>query len=80
MTEAITSDKSWDDIKDLLQLKICNSNIHTSISHFMGIQQKEKESLTTYIHHFTREAMRYNFTNNAVTIRIFVKGLKKHIA
>ena len=76
ISEVITSGKSWDDIKDLLQLKICNSDIHTSISHFMEIQQKEKESLATYIHHFKREAKRYNFTNNAVTIRIFVKGLK----
>ena len=54
ITEAITSGKSWEDIKDLLQLKICNSDIHTSICHFMEIQQKEKESLTTYIHHFKR--------------------------
>ena len=41
----------------------------------MEIQQKEKESVTVYIYHFKREAMRCNFTNNAVTIRIFVKGL-----
>ena len=75
ITEAITSGKSWDKIKDLLQLKICNSDIHTSISHFMEIQQKEKESLTTYIHHFKREAKRCNFMNNTTTIRIFVKGL-----
>ena len=74
--EAITSGKSWDDIKDLLQLKICDSDIHTSISHFMEIQQKEKESLTPYIQHFKREAKRCNFTNNTATIRIFVKGLK----
>ena len=74
--KAITSGKSWDDIKDLLQLKICNSDIHTFTSHFMEIHQKEKESLATYIHHFKREAKRWNFTNNAATIRIFVKGLK----
>ena len=42
ITEAITSGKSWEDIKDLLWLKICNSDIHTSICHFMEIQQKEK--------------------------------------
>ena len=42
----------------------------------MEIQQKEKESLNAYIHHFKREASRCNFTNNATTIRIFVKGLK----
>ena len=68
--------KSWDDIKDLLQLKICNSDNHTSISHFMEIQQKEKESLAAYIHHFKTEVKRCNFTNNTATIRIFVKGLK----
>ena len=66
ITKAITSGK----------LKICNSDIHTSICHFMEIQQKEKESLTAYILCFKREAKRCNFTNNATTIRIFVKGLK----
>ena len=39
ITEAIMSGHSWDDIKDSLQLKICNSDIHTSISCFMEIQQ-----------------------------------------
>ena len=76
ITEAITSGKSWEDIKDLLLLKTCNSDIYTSICHFMEIQQKEKDSLTVYIHHFKREAKRCNFTNNTATIRIFVKGLK----
>ena len=54
------SDKSWEEIKDLLHLKICNSDIHTSVSHFMDIQQKEKESLAAYIHRFKREAKRCN--------------------
>ena len=76
MSEAITSGNSWDHIKDVLQLNICNCDIHTSISHFMEIKQKEKESLTAYVHHFKREAKRCNFTNNTVTIRIFAKGLK----
>ena len=31
ISEALTSGKSWDKIKDLLRLKICNSDIHTSI-------------------------------------------------
>ena len=74
-TEAITSGQSWDNIEDLLQLNICNSDMHTSISHVMEIQQKEKESLTSYIHHFKREAKRCNFTNSTATIRNFVKGL-----
>ena len=42
----------------------------------MEIQQKEKESLAAYFHHFKRQAKSCNFTNNAATIRIFVKGLK----
>ena len=76
ITEALTSGKCWDDIKDLLHLKLCNSDIHTSVSHFMEIQQKEMESLAAYIHHFKREAKRCNFTNSTATTRIFVKGLR----
>ena len=76
ITEAITSGKCWDDIKDLQCLKLGNSDIHTSVSHFMELQQKEMESLTAYIHHFKREAKRCNFANSTVTIRIFVKGLR----
>ena len=76
ITDVITLGKSWDDIKDLLQLKICNSGIHTSISHFMEIQQKEKESFTAYIHHFKRKTKRCNFTNNAATIEYLSRDLK----
>ena len=42
----------------------------------MDIQQKDKESLAAYIYRFKREAKRCNFTNNAATISIFVRGLK----
>ena len=52
ISEALTLHKTWEEIKDSLHLKICNSVIHTSISCFMDIQQKEKESLATYVHHF----------------------------
>ena len=76
ITEALNLGKCWDDIKDLFHLKLCNSDIHASVSHFMEIQLKEKESLAAYIHHFKREAKRCNFTNNAATIRTFLKGLK----
>ena len=74
--EAITLGKNWEEIKDSLHLKLCNSDIHTSISCFMDIQQKDNESLRAYIYRFIREAKRCNFTNNPATIRIFVKGLK----
>ena len=76
ISKALTSNKTWDEIKDCLHLKICNSDIHTSISHFMEIQQKEKEFLAAYIHHFKREASRCKFDNDAATIRIFIKGLR----
>ena len=42
----------------------------------MDIQQQEKESLAAYIHKLKTEAMRCNFTNDAATNLIFVKGLK----
>ena len=42
----------------------------------MEIQQKEKESLAAYIHHFKREASRCKVDNDAKIIRIFIKGLK----
>ena len=60
ISEALTLHKTWEDIKDSLCLKICNSDIHTSISHFMDIQQKEKESLAAYIHHFKRKGADVN--------------------
>ena len=45
ISEALTSQKTWDEIKDSLCLKISNADIHTSISHLMDIQQTDKESL-----------------------------------
>ena len=79
ISEALTAQKNWEEIKDSLQLKISNTDIHTSISHFMDIQKMDKESLATYIHRFKWEASRCKFNNDAATIRIFLKGLKMHI-
>ena len=76
ISEALSSNKTWDKIKDSLHLKICNLDIHTSVSCYMEIQQKEKESLAAYIHWFKREANRCNFNNNAAVIWIFIKGLR----
>ena len=76
ISEALTSNKTWEEIKDSLHLKICNLDIHTPVSCFMEIQQKEKESLAAYIHHFKRETSRCKFDNDAATIRIFIKGLR----
>ena len=78
ISEALISNKTWEEIKDSLHLKNCNSDIHTSVSHFMEIPQKEKESLAAYIYHFKREASRCKFDNDTATIRIFIKGLKMH--
>ena len=76
ISEALTLHKTWEEIKDPLCLKTCNSDIHTSISHFMDIQQKEQENLAAYFHCFKWEASRCKFDNDAATIRIFIKGLK----
>ena len=76
ISEALIAQRSWDEIKDSLHLKISNADIHTSISRFMDIQQTDKESLATYVHRFKREANRCKFDNDAATIRIFLKGLK----
>ena len=76
ISEALTAQKSWEEIKDSLCLKISNADIHTSISCFMDIQQTDNESLATYVHRFKREACRCKFNNDATTIRIFLKGLK----
>ena len=76
ISEALTTQKTWEEIKDSFQLKISNADIHTSISCFMDIQQTDKESLAAYVHRFKWEANRCKFNNDATTIRIFLKGLK----
>ena len=73
--DTINSEKTWDDIKDLLRLQLCNANIHTYTLHFMEIQQQDKESLEVYIHQFKMEAKCCNVTNDTAKIRIFLKGL-----
>ena len=52
ISEALTLQKPWEEIKDSLCLKISHADIHTSICHFMDIQQTEKESLAAYVHQF----------------------------
>ena len=76
VTEAINLEKSSDDIKNLLRLYLCNVNIHTYTLCFIDIQQQENESLAAYVHRFKTEAKQCNFTNEAATIRIFIKGLR----
>ena len=76
ISEALTAQKNWEEIKDSLHLKISNADIHTSVSQFMDIQQTDKESLATYVYRFKQEASRCKFNNDTTTIRIFLKGLK----
>ena len=71
ISEALTAQKNWEEIKDSLCLKISNADIHTSVSHFMDIQQTDKESLATYVHRFKWEASRCKFNNDITTIRFF---------
>ena len=40
ITEAITLGKNWEEIRDLLCLKICNSDIHNSINSLHGYSTK----------------------------------------
>ena len=76
ITKALIAQKSWEEIKDSMCLKISNADIHTLISQFMDIQQTDKESLATYVHRFKQEANRCKFDNDATTIQMFLKGLK----
>ena len=56
ISEALTAQKNWEEIKDSLCLNLSNMDIHTSISHFMDIQQTDRESLATYVHRFKQES------------------------
>ena len=77
ISEALTAQKTWEEIKDSLRLNISNTDIHMSSSLFMDIQQTDKESPAAYVHRFKQEANRCKFNNDAATIRIFLKGFKK---
>ena len=49
ITEALASGTCWDGIKDLLCLKLCNSDIHTSVSWFCGDSTREGIFSSLYI-------------------------------
>ena len=73
--EAIQAGKSWDEIKSILRLKLCNENIHTYTSCFMEIQQKDIKTLAAYIHCFKSAAKQCTFHSDTVAICSFVKGI-----
>ena len=68
-------DKPWPHIKEQLHNCLNNASIHTYTSRFMEIQQKNFETLTTYIHRFEKEAKHCDFDSHPAKIRIFLKGL-----
>ena len=74
--KATQTGKSWDEIKGILRLKLCNVNIHTYTSRFMEIQQKHNETLATYIQHFKTAGNGCDCDNDTAAICIFVKGLR----
>ena len=65
----------WHHIKEQLRNHLNNTSIHTYTLRFMEIQQKDSETLTTYIHRFKKEAKHCNFDSHPAKIRIFLKGL-----
>ena len=65
----------WHHIKEQLRNRLNNASIHTYTSRFMEIQQKDSETLTTYIHRFKKGAKHCDFDSHPAKIRIFLKGL-----
>ena len=65
----------WHHIKEQLHNCLNNASIHTYTLRFMQIQQKDSETLTTYIHRFKKEAKHCDFDSHPAKIRIFLKGL-----
>ena len=54
---------------------IYNANIHTYMSHFMEIQQRDNETLAAYVHCFKTEDKRCDYNSYTTLICIFVKVL-----
>ena len=76
VTKAINSEKTWDEIKDLLRLKLCNANvshINLVLYGYTTVEEGIPSSLCSLIQ---TEAKGCNFMNDAATIRIFIKGLR----
>ena len=68
-------DKPWPHIKEQLHNHLNNASIHTYTLRFMGIQQKDSETLIAYIHRFKKEAKHCDFDSHPAKVRIFLKGL-----
>ena len=73
--KATQTGKCWDEIKSILRLKLCHSNIHAYTLQFMEIQQKDNETLAAYIHCFETTTKQCTFNSDTAAIYIFVRGL-----
>ena len=67
-----------EELKGILQLKLCKVNIHTCTWHFMERQQKDNETLAAYVHLFITAARQCAFDNDIVAIHIFDTSLLMH--
>ena len=65
----------WHHTKEQLHNCLNNASIHTLTSRFMEIQEKDSETLTTYICRFKKEARHCDFDSHPAKIRIFLKEL-----
>ena len=72
--EPLQAGKCWDDIRDILHLKLCNANIHTYIM-LMEIQQRDSGTLAAYVYPFQMETRRCDFNSDIAATCISVKGL-----
>ena len=75
LCEALQAEKCWEELKGILQLKLCNANIHIYTSCFKELHQKDNETLGSYVHHFKTVGKACAFDNDTVAICIFIKGL-----
>ena len=75
ISKVLQAEKCWDNIKEILHLKLCNANIYTYTSHFMEIQWRDSGTLAAYVHQFKTEDKRCSFNISTATICIFIKGL-----
>ena len=76
--ETLSLQKTWEDIKDSLCLKIFNSAFTHPLAALWTFN-KQKKNPWQHVFIDLNEANRCKFDDDAATIRIFLKGLKMHI-
>ena len=77
--KTLQAGKCWDELKGILQLKLCNANIHTYTSCFMEIQQKDNGTLIAHVHHFKTAAKLCVFDSDTAAIYILLKDFRMHM-